>query len=158
PWVANSLLARMERNRVDLYLKVLAMQDEMVVAARQRQREWSRLDEERSRVADLELQRLSRIADLERARATEHHDAERARAALADEPKQVHAARVANTALKQRLNRAPVGPAASALPGGSSAAEPKALPPCAPPSSAARNALLPVLRSARRALGGAPRR
>lgn len=109
PWASNTLLARMERNRIDLYLRVLQLQDDLVAAARARQREWARLDGEHSRIAELELQRLSRIADLEQALAAQQREAEQARAALADEPKLVHAARVANAALKERLERTAAG-------------------------------------------------
>ncbi|WP_241255493.1 class I SAM-dependent methyltransferase, partial [Candidatus Protofrankia californiensis] len=44
PWACNSLLTRLERNRLDLYLHVLLLQDEIIDAARRRQREWARLD------------------------------------------------------------------------------------------------------------------
>ncbi|WP_237702996.1 class I SAM-dependent methyltransferase [Candidatus Protofrankia datiscae] len=103
PWVRNSLLTRLERNRLDLYLHVLLLQDEMIDAARRRQREWARLDAALADRATTELRLLDAAAEAERALDAERATAQQLRAALADEPKLVHAARVANAALKARL-------------------------------------------------------
>ncbi|EIV93984.1 class I SAM-dependent methyltransferase [Frankia sp. QA3] len=111
PWVSNRLLSRMERNRVDLYLHVLRLQDAAATVARARQREWSRLDDERSRLAAAELEHLHRIGQLEQELAELHRretvDAERAvhgHPAAADEPKLVQVARIAGSALRSRLS------------------------------------------------------
>jgi hypothetical protein len=110
PWVSNRLLSRLERNRVDLYLHVLRLQDAAAAVARARQREWSRLDDERSRLAAVELEQLQRIAELEEALAKlRRSEAERSRTAgqdrgsAADEPKLVQVARLAGSALRSRL-------------------------------------------------------
>ncbi|WP_250290196.1 class I SAM-dependent methyltransferase [Frankia sp. CiP1_Cm_nod1] len=103
PWVRNGLLTRLERNRLDLYLHVLLLQDEMIDAARRRQREWARLDAALADRATTELRLLDAAAEAERALETERATSQQLRAALADEPKLVHAARVANAALKARL-------------------------------------------------------
>ncbi len=113
PWVSNRLLSRLERNRVDLYLHVLRLQDAAAAVARARQREWSRLDDERSRLAALELEHLHRIGQLEHElaelRRREAEDAERAvhgHRAAADlhEPRLVQVARIAGLALRSRLS------------------------------------------------------
>ncbi|KQC38934.1 class I SAM-dependent methyltransferase [Frankia sp. ACN1ag] len=113
PWVSNRLLSRMERNRVDLYLHVLRLQDAAAAVARARQREWARLDDERSRLAAVELEHLHRIGQLEHElaelRRREAEDAERAvhghrAAADADEPKLMQVARIAGSALRSRLS------------------------------------------------------
>ncbi|MCK9893823.1 class I SAM-dependent methyltransferase [Frankia sp. AgB32] len=106
PWVSNRLLSRLERNRVDLYLHVLRLQDTAAAVARARQREWSRLDDERSRLAATELAHLQRVAELEeelaRLRRTE---AERAAAgpSTGDERTLVQVARLAGAALRSKL-------------------------------------------------------
>ncbi|WP_261562980.1 class I SAM-dependent methyltransferase [Frankia tisae] len=113
PWVSNRLLSRLERNRVDLYLHVLRLQDAAAAVARARQREWSRLDDERSRLAALELEHLHRIGQLEHElaelRRREAEDAERAvhghrTAADVDEPRLMQVARIAGLALRSRLS------------------------------------------------------
>ncbi|WP_251748860.1 class I SAM-dependent methyltransferase [Frankia sp. AiPs1] len=113
PWVSNRLLSRMERNRVDLYLHVLRLQDAAAAIARARQREWSRLDDERSRLAAVELEHLHRIGQLEHEladlRRREAEDAERAvhghrAAADADAPRLRQVARIAGSALRSRLS------------------------------------------------------
>ncbi len=103
PWVRNSLLTRLERNRLDLYLHVLLLQDEIIDAARRRQREWARLDAALADRAASELRLLDVVAEAERALDAERTTSQQLRAALADEPKLVHAARLANAALKARL-------------------------------------------------------
>ncbi|WP_241840085.1 class I SAM-dependent methyltransferase [Frankia sp. CcI49] len=105
PWVANSLLARMERNRIDLYLRVLAMQDDAAAAARARQREWSRIDAERSELAARDLQRLSRISELEQELAVARREQQRPPwgPGTPDEPRLLTAARIAGAALRARL-------------------------------------------------------
>ncbi len=108
PWVSNRLLSRLERNRVDLYLHVLRLQDTAAAAARSRQREWSRLDDERSRMAATELAHLQRLAELEEELASlRRAEAERTEAARArptgDERTLVHVARLAGSALRSKL-------------------------------------------------------
>jgi Methyltransferase domain len=103
PWVSNVLLARLERNRVDLYLRVLQMQDDAGAVARDRQRDWARLDAERSHLAAVELEWLGRIAELERRAEAERLRAEEAVRAAAAEPRLVAAARAADAAVKARL-------------------------------------------------------
>ncbi|CAO5242777.1 class I SAM-dependent methyltransferase [Frankia sp. AgKG'84/4] len=108
PWVSNRLLSRLERNRVDLYLHVLRLQDTAAAVARARQRQWSRLDDERSRMAATELAHLQRVAELEEELARlRRAEAERAEAAggrpIGDERTLVHVARLAGSALRSRL-------------------------------------------------------
>ncbi|WP_018635393.1 class I SAM-dependent methyltransferase [Parafrankia elaeagni] len=123
PWVSNTLLSRMERNRIDLYLRVLALQDDAVAAARGRQREWARLDAERSELAARDLQRLNRISELEQELAAARRQPRPPWApATPDERKIVTAARIARAALRSRLGddpatRDPGAPAGSGRPG-----------------------------------------
>ncbi|WP_462186843.1 class I SAM-dependent methyltransferase [Frankia sp. CcWB2] len=113
PWVSNRLLSRLERNRIDLYLHVLRLQDTAAAVARARQREWARLDDERSRLAAIELEHLHRIAQLEQEVAElRRHEQEREErwaqshwaAADVDEPKLMQVARIANSVLRSRLS------------------------------------------------------
>ncbi|OHV21619.1 hypothetical protein BBK14_26110 [Parafrankia soli] len=121
PWVANTLLARMERNRVDLYLRVLALQDDAVGAARARQREWARIDAERSEAAARDLQRLNRISELEQELAAARKVPRPPWApASPDEPKLVTAARIANAALRSRLGGGSSGSGGSGAPSAAS--------------------------------------
>ncbi|MEX5634650.1 class I SAM-dependent methyltransferase [Parafrankia sp. FMc2] len=123
PWVSNTLLSRMERNRIDLYLRVLALQDDAVAAARGRQREWARLDAERSELAARDLQRLNRISELEQELAAARRQPRPPWApASPDERKIVTAARIARAALRSRLaddpaTRDPGAPAGGGRPG-----------------------------------------
>ncbi|WP_239394790.1 class I SAM-dependent methyltransferase [Frankia sp. CiP3] len=123
PWVRNSLLTRMERNRLDLYLYVIRMQDEMTEAARRRQREWARFDATLAEHAARELSLLDALAQAERALEAERGAAQQLRAALGarssrswplarvarphrppvDEPALIHAARTAGAALRSRV-------------------------------------------------------
>jgi hypothetical protein len=78
PYAGSSFLARLERNRIELYLRVLELQELPITDRKARQREWARLDEERGALAARELEMMERVAAAERAVA----DAEaRARAA-----------------------------------------------------------------------------
>ncbi|CAO5147961.1 O-methyltransferase [Frankia sp. AiPs1] len=116
PWVSNPLLSRLERNRIDLYLQVLRLQDTAATVARARQREWSRLDEERSRLAAAELDHLARIAELEHELAESRRQATAPGAEggpgpsgagpLADGSRLAQVARIAGTALRSRLSPA----------------------------------------------------
>jgi hypothetical protein len=110
PWVSNPLLSRLERNRLDLYLHVLRLQDSAAAVARARQREWARLDEDRSRLAAVELEQLARIGELEQQLAeARQREAERDRQATsrgrptADAPRLTQVARLAGSALRARL-------------------------------------------------------
>lgn len=67
PYAGSPFLARLERNRIELYLRVLELQELSVVERRARQREWARLDEERSALAARELEAMDRVAAAERA-------------------------------------------------------------------------------------------
>jgi hypothetical protein len=82
PWVHNALLTRMERNRLDLYLHVIRLQDEMTEAARRRQREWARLDTTLAEQAARELELLDLLARTEHALEAERDTSRQARAAL----------------------------------------------------------------------------
>ncbi|WP_455424439.1 class I SAM-dependent methyltransferase [Candidatus Frankia nodulisporulans] len=122
PWVSNPLLSRLERNRIDLYLHVLRLQDAAAAAARVRQREWSRLDEERSRLAATDLDQLARIAELERelgelrrraaesglldVDGTDGSAGSPGGGPAGDESRLAQVARVAGTALRARLGPA----------------------------------------------------
>ena len=67
PYAGSPFLARLERNRIELYLRVLKLQDLPVTDRQARQREWARLDEERSALAARELEMMERVAAAERA-------------------------------------------------------------------------------------------
>lgn len=67
PYAGSPFLARLERNRVELYLRVIALQDAPQIDHRSRQREWARLDEERSELATRELALAEKLAEAERA-------------------------------------------------------------------------------------------
>lgn len=67
PYAGSPFLARLERNRIELYLRVLELQDLPVTDRKARQREWARLDEERSALAARELELMERVAAAERA-------------------------------------------------------------------------------------------
>jgi hypothetical protein len=67
PYAGSRFLARLERNRIELYLRVLELQDAPVTDRKARQREWARLDEERSALAARELEAMERVAAAERA-------------------------------------------------------------------------------------------
>lgn len=83
PYAGNGLLARLERNRLELYLRVLQMQDDTLLLHRRRQREWARLDAERSRWAERELHLLAQVADLEHRLAEARAAADRLEVELA---------------------------------------------------------------------------
>lgn len=83
PYAGNGLLGRLERNRLELYLRVLRMQDDMLLLHRRRQRDWARLDAERSRWAERELHLLAQVADLEHQLAETRAGVDRLEAELA---------------------------------------------------------------------------
>lgn len=83
PWSDNPLLARLERNRLDLYLRVLELQGEIAELSRARQRDWARVDAERSALAERELVTLERVGELERALHDERRTTEALKADLA---------------------------------------------------------------------------
>jgi hypothetical protein len=83
PYAESAFLERMERNRVELYLRVLELQDLHVADSRGRQREWARLDEERSALAVRELEMMERVAEAERAAQQAEARASRAEASAA---------------------------------------------------------------------------
>jgi hypothetical protein len=66
PYAGSPFLARLERNRIELYLRVLDLQDAPVTDLQARQREWARLDAERSRLAIRELELMEQVAAAER--------------------------------------------------------------------------------------------
>ncbi|MDT3445671.1 MULTISPECIES: hypothetical protein [unclassified Pseudofrankia] len=107
PWVANPLLARLERNRLELYLRVVATRDEGMAAARLHQQEWAKLDAERMRLVALDIEKSDRIAQLERELAAERAMAAEALGARLEEPRLVAAARSADSRLRARLRRGP---------------------------------------------------
>jgi hypothetical protein len=82
PWEDNGVLARLERNRLDLYLHVLDLQDEVAAVTRRRQRDWSSVDAERSALAERELSMLDRIGELERVLGEERRTMEALRSDL----------------------------------------------------------------------------
>jgi hypothetical protein len=83
PYAGSAFLERMERNRVELYLRVLQLQDLHAADRRARQREWARLDEERSALAVRELDMMERLAAAERAVHQAEARADRAEASAA---------------------------------------------------------------------------
>ncbi|MGF7233932.1 MAG: hypothetical protein ACQSGP_03080 [Frankia sp.] len=97
PWVGNAVLGRLERNRIALYLRVLELQDEITSLSRRRQRDWSKVDAERSALAERELVMLDRVAELERALGDERRTSEALRADLA-----AHADHVSRSPLLRR--------------------------------------------------------
>ena len=107
PWVANPLLTRLERNRLELYLRVVAMRDEAMAAARMHQQEWSKLDAERMRLVALDIEKSDRIAELERELTAERAMAAEALGARLDEGRLVAAVRSADSRLRVRLRRGP---------------------------------------------------
>ncbi len=66
PYAGSPFIARLERNRLELYLRVLDLQDAPALDLKARQREWARLDEERSRLATRELEMMEQLAAAER--------------------------------------------------------------------------------------------
>jgi hypothetical protein len=69
PYAGSPFLARLERNRIELYLRVLELQDGSATEKRSRQREWARLDEERAELAVRELEMMGQLASVEQALA-----------------------------------------------------------------------------------------
>ncbi len=144
PWVGNGLLTRMERNRLDLYLYVIRLQDEMTEAARRRQREWARIDATVADHAAHELRLLDAVAAGERALEAERDTSRQLRADLgsmssrswpvarasrpqgapAHESALVHAARAAGTALRTRIGDPRLRAAISLLRGDRSSSHP----------------------------------
>jgi len=112
PWTDNPLLARLERNRLELYLAVIRLQDEASALARRRQREWTRLEAERGERAARELALLDRVAAMERELAAVRAEADGLRAVIRNEPAVAKAARHARDAW--RLSR---GQDVDAIPG-----------------------------------------
>jgi hypothetical protein len=107
PWVSNPLLARLERNRLDLYLRVVAQRDEALASAQSHHRDVSRLDAERLRLIAIDIERSDRIAELERALAEERATTADALNARLEEPRLVAAARSADSRLRARFGRGP---------------------------------------------------
>jgi len=107
PWVANPLLARLERNRLELYLRIVAMRDEAIAAARLHQQEWLRLDTERIQLVALDIEKSDRIAQLERQLVEERAAAADLIGAKLEESRLVAAARAADSRLRARLRRGP---------------------------------------------------
>jgi Methyltransferase domain len=86
PWVGNELLARLEANRLDLYLRVLRLQEENAKLSRARQRDLARLDVERAALDERELGTLDRVGELERALTEERRTSAALRADLTARP------------------------------------------------------------------------
>ncbi|MBL7626901.1 hypothetical protein I7412_06910, partial [Frankia sp. CN6] len=107
PWVANPLLVRLERNRLDLYLRVVALRDEALALARLHHAELERLEVERLRLVAADMEKTDRIAELERALAAERAATADALNARLEEPRLVAAARSADSKLRARLRRGP---------------------------------------------------
>ncbi|MBL7488623.1 class I SAM-dependent methyltransferase [Frankia sp. AgB1.9] len=107
PWVSNPLLARLERNRLDLYLRVVAQRDEALASAQSHHRDVSRLDAERLRLIAIDIEKSDRIAELERALAEERTTTADALNARLEEPRLVAAARSADSRLRARFGRGP---------------------------------------------------
>ncbi|WP_052710988.1 class I SAM-dependent methyltransferase [Pseudofrankia sp. DC12] len=107
PWVSNPLLARLERNRLDLYLRVVAQRDDAIAAAQSHHRDVSRLDAERLRLIAIDIEKSDRIAELERALADERATTADALNARLEEPRLVAAARSADSRLRARFRRGP---------------------------------------------------
>ncbi|ADP84072.1 class I SAM-dependent methyltransferase [Pseudofrankia inefficax] len=107
PWVSNPLLARLERNRLDLYLRVVAQRDEALASAQSHHRDVSRLDAERLRLIAIDIEKSDRIAELERALAEERALTADALNARLEEPRLVAAARSADSRLRARFGRGP---------------------------------------------------
>jgi hypothetical protein len=85
-WVDSPLLARLERNRLDLYLAVIRLQDEAAAVARRRQREWTRLEADRGEYAARELRLLERIGAMEQELAAVRAEADGLREVIRNEP------------------------------------------------------------------------
>jgi len=107
PWVSNSLLARLERNRLDLYLRVVAQRDDAMAAAQSHHHELARLDAERLRLVAIDIEKSDRIAELERALAAERAATAAALHTRLEEPRLVAAARSADSRLRARFRRGP---------------------------------------------------
>lgn len=107
PWVSNPLLSRLERNRLDLYLRVVAQRDEAMAVAQSHHRDVSRLDAERLRLIAIDIEKSDRIAELERALADERALTADALNARLEEPRLVAAARSADSRLRARFRRGP---------------------------------------------------
>jgi len=107
PWVSNPLLARLERNRLDLYLRVVAQRDDAMAAAQSHHHELARLDAERLRLVAIDIEKSDRIAELERALAAERAATAAALHTRLEEPRLVAAARSADSRLRARFRRGP---------------------------------------------------